>query len=476
MADIRTRFAPSPTGTPESIHLGFVIRALWNYAYAKNNQGSFILRIEDTDKKRSRVDTESQIFSVLKDFGINWDEGPDVGGPHGPYRQSERLDKYLVTAKQLVQDGFAYYDFDAVVREKEEIKESYLSEEKLEALKHRPQARFQDQTEALKRVEAGEKFVVRVKIPEDKIFEYYDWILKKKVRVIGKEVQDLILLKSDGYPTYHLAVVVDDIDMQISHVFRGQEWIPTTPIHLFLYEALGHTRPEIGHFTVILDPSTNKKFSKRDITAKFGVNFWLEQGYLHEAILNYLMLLGWAPKDNREMFTLDEFVQAFDQAGVQKSNPIFNPDKLRWFNGQYIRLKSDGELFDLLKDFREFPNGNETLLKQIIPLAKERMFTLKDFFSLTKYFFAEPEMPEEFATLKHYLSGVDSVLGAVAWEKEAIEKALMDFVTAREYHRGEFFMSLRLAVCGSRVTPPLTESMVVLGRDKVVTRIQNALK
>ena len=471
---IRTRFAPSPTGTPESVHLGFVIRALWNYAFAKKNNGRFVLRIEDTDKKRSRKDTEDQIFSVLKEFGITWDEGPDVGGPHGPYRQSERLDKYLAAAKQLVERGFAYYDFNAVVREKDEIKESYLSKEKLEELKQRPKARFDDPVEAKRRVDAGEPYVVRVKIPEDKVFEYHDWILKKKIRVLGKEVPDLILFKSDGYPTYHLAVVVDDIDMEISHVFRGQEWIISTPIHLFLYEGFNRPIPEIGHFTVILDPSTNKKFSKRDMTAKFGVGHWIQQGYLHEAILNYLMLLGWAPKDNREIFSLEDFVQAFDQQGVQKSNPIFNPDKLKWFNGQYLRQKSDEELLELVRPYLT-EVIDEKLLIQIIPLAKSRISTLAEFETLVRFFWTRPEKQEQTNGTKEYLSDVLSVLERVDWNKEAIEVGLVSSANAKGWNRGEYFMTLRLAVAGSKVTPPLTESMIIIGKDEILARIKQNL-
>jgi len=271
---VRTRFAPSPTGTPESVHLGFVIRALWDYAFAKKNGGQFVLRLEDTDKKRSRKDTEDEIFSILKRFQINWDEGPDIGGPFGPYRQSERLERYQKSAHLLVEKGYAYYDFDAPVREKEQIKETYTTKEFAQKIFDRPKARFSDPEESKKRVAAGEKYVVRVKVPEDRTFEFTDCILKKKIKFFGKYVPDLIILKSDGYPTYHLGVVVDDTDMEISHVFRGQEWISTTPIHLYIYEGLGKVVPEIGHFTVILDPRTKKKFSKRDLTALFGVKHW----------------------------------------------------------------------------------------------------------------------------------------------------------------------------------------------------------
>lgn len=468
---VRTRFAPSPTGAPESVHLGFVIRALWSYAYARQNGGQFVLRLEDTDKKRSRKDTEQVIYDTLKTFGITWDEGPDVGGPYGPYLQSERLDKYQKAAHDLVAKGYAYYDFDAKVRDKEEIKEAYESEEGLEEAKTRPQARNIDPLEAKKRVDAGEPYVVRVKIPEDKIFEFDDWMLKKKVKIFGKEVPDLILLKSDGFPTYHLAVVVDDLDMKISHVFRGQEWISTTPIHLFLFEALGKQTPIIGHFTVILDPNTKKKFSKRDLTAMFGVNTWLGKGYLPEALLNYLMLLGWAPKDNREFFTLSEFIEALDQAGVQKANPTFNTQKLDWFNQHYIRTTQDAEL---AKKIKQFSGHSESEIEKLLPLVKERMVTLKDFDELTEYFFTSPKVDINYPDTKRVL---DNAIGTLEKDFDGgiLEENARAFCQTNNVKVGGYFMILRLAITGRAQTPPLWDVMQILGKDETLRRLQICL-
>ncbi len=465
---VRTRFAPSPTGTPESIHLGFVIRALWAYAYAKKNNGQFILRIEDTDKKRSRRDTEEAIYATLRKFNITWDEGPDVGGPYEPYRQSERLKLYQKAAKRLVEKGFAYYDFDAEIREKEEIKEAYQSKEKLAKLKVRPKARDMDAKEALKRVEAGEPYVIRVKIPEEKKFEYKDWILKKKIKFFGKEVPDMILLKSDGFPTYHLAVVVDDVEMKISHVFRGQEWISSTPIHLFLHEALGHKVPEIGHFSVILDPKTRKKFSKRDMTAMFGVDTWLKQGYLPEAMLNYLMLLGWAPKDNQEFFTLDEFVQAFDQDGVQKANPVFDATKLDWFNGEYIRKLTDESL---IAKINEFYGGkyDVDVLKKVVPLIKDRIKKLAEFEPFAGFFFESPKVDVKLFG-KDFKNHLEVAYGAIEKEQD-----LMEAVKENNFKTGDFFMSLRIAITGSKFTPPINDSILILGKTEVLKRLKKFL-
>ena len=474
---IRTRFAPSPTGTPESIHLGFVIRALWNYAYAKKNNGQFILRIEDTDRKRSRKDTEEAILQILRKFSISWDEGPDVGGPHAPYRQSERLEKYQRAAHILVERGYAYYDFDAVVREKDEIKSAYQSKKKLAELKIRPKARFTDPKEVKERVEKGEPYVVRIKIPEDRIFEYDDWILKKTVKFYGKEVSDLILLKSDGFPTYHLAVVVDDIDMQISHVFRGQEWISSTPIHLYVYEGLKQPVPTIGHFSVILDPRTNKKFSKRDLTALFGVNTWLGKGYLPEAILNYLMLLGWAPKDNREFFTLNEFVDAFDQDGIQKANPTFDVKKLDWFNGYYIRNKNDTELAKLIVEFYKGKYVEE-LVRKIVSLVKERIVKLSDFDSLAGFFFETPDVDKKLFGgnyENHLKKALDTIENLGNWNLDELNEKLLTTIKENDYKTGDFFMDLRIAITGSKLTPPINDSIIILGKEEIIERLTKVL-
>lgn len=471
---VRTRFAPSPTGTPESVHLGFIIRALWNYAYAHKYKGQFLLRIEDTDIKRSRKDTEEAIYKTLKHFNIIWDEGPDVGGKYGPYRQSDRLFFYQEAANKLVEKGYAYYDFEAEKREKEEIKAAYKSEEKLAELKVRPKARNGSMQDARKRIENGEPYVVRVKIPEDRIFEYEDWILKKKIKFEGKEVPDLIILKSDGFPTYHLAVVVDDIAMEISHIFRGQEWISTTPIHLFLYEGMEHKVPFIGHFTVILDPRTGKKFSKRDMTSLFGVKTWLSKGYLPEALLNYLMLLGWAPKDNKEIFSLEEFIQAFDQDGIQKANPTFDENKLMWMNQQYIQKS---QISNLKSQIFKFFDGkyDEILIEKVLPLIQTRISTLKEFESMAGFFFEEKSIDKTLFKVgyeNHLKSAIDTLEKITDWKLQNINDDLMKTVTEKGFKVGDFFMSLRIAITGSKSTPPINESIEILGKKETLDRLK----
>lgn len=478
---IRTRFAPSPTGTPESLHLGFVVRALWSFAYAKKHGGQFVLRIEDTDRERSRLDTEQEIYKVLRKFSINWDEGPDVGGPYGPYRQSERLDKYQKAAHYLVEKGYAYYDFDSAKREKEEIKASYKDSQKRESLKLRPGARDMDINEAKRKIADGQKFVVRAKIPLDAKFEYYDWILKKKIKFLGKEVPDMILLKSDGFPTYHLAVVVDDIDMKISHVFRGQEWISSTPTHLFLYQGFDHKVPEIGHFSVILDPRTGKKFSKRDMSAMFGVGRWLDDGYLPEALLNYLMLLGWAPKDNREIFSLQDFVEAFDQDGVQKANPTFNVTKLDWFNGVYIRNLPDSKLVSLFDDYNgQFAKLDQSKKNEITKLIKDRIKKISDINGFAGFFFQKPDVDISLfgPDYKNHLNFAYKVFESInkeSWNLETINGKLNELLINEGFKTGDFFMTLRIAITGNKFTPPINDSIAILGKDETLSRIKSLL-
>lgn len=490
---VRTRFAPSPTGTPESIHLGFVIRALWNFAYAKKYNGQFLLRMEDTDIVRSRKDTELAIYETLREFGINWDEGPDVGGPYAPYRQSDRLSKYQEAAHKLVELGFAYYDFDAEVRETAEIKAQYEDEEAVAKLEVRPAARFDDIGESKKRIENGEKFVVRVKIPEDREFKFKDWILGKEIKVKGKIVPDLILLKSNGFPTYHLAVVVDDIDMKISHVFRGLEWISTTPIHLYLYEAFGTVHPEIGHFTVIIDPRTNKKFSKRDMSGMFGVNTWLKAGYLKPALLNYLMMLGWAPKDNRELFTMDEFVQAFDQDGVGKANPVFDKKKLDWFQGTYIRKLSIDELLTEFQEWIVKHSENQThfidifsedekmkVLKETLPVIQERITTFVDIEGCIMKMYALNDYID-FSIVKgikdknktELVVILDKLISVCKFtnDKANWELTIREIAKSTDMRDADVFMLLRIAIWGDQFSPPLFEIMQILGSELCSERL-----
>ncbi len=442
---IRTRFAPSPTGY---LHIGGLRTALYSYALAKHSGGKFYLRIDDTDKKREVAGAREKIFEILKLFRISWDEKPVV--------QSERVKTgvYERAAMSLIRSGHAFY-CNCPPRN---VKESGVPKVLRDPCRN-------------KNLSSG---AIKLMVPEGKEIEFYDFVMDRKVSWNSSEVADTILLKSDGFPTYHLAVVVDDHEMGITHVIRGVEWLSSTPIHLLVYDYLGIEAPLIGHISSILDPSGGK-LSKRK--GNVAVEQFLEEGYLPEAIINFVVLLGWSPKDNRELFTLEEFIKAFDIKGLQKSNPIFNKDKLDWFNGYYIRKKSDGELLHLLKPF--VTNGfDESLMPRIIPLVKERLTKLSDFENLAGFFFAfRKPAPNLFG--KNYKLHLQEALKVISqledFNLDSLNEGLMRAVKMNNFRTGDFFMDLRVAVTGSKVTPPINESMVILGKEETVKRLKYAL-
>ena len=434
MTNVRTRFAPSPTG---ALHIGGLRTALYPYALAKHEKGEFILRIEDTDIKREVPGSKERIEELLKLFGINWDEH---------YVQSERAKEgiYEEAARKLVKEGHAFF-CDCKPRNAKE--EGYSKE-------LRDPCREAGKT-------AG---AVKLKVPEGETISFKDFVLDKEVSWETSTVADTTLLKSDGFPTYHLAVVVDDHDMGISHVLRGHDWIPSTPVHLLVYKYLGYDLPQIGHLTDILDPEGGKLSKRKGSTT---VDELLKEGYLPEAILNFIMLLGWAPKDNRELFTLGQFVEAFDSKGFQKTNPIFNREKLDWFNGEYIRQKSDQELTELFLPFA--PDENKELIAKITPLVKDRIAKLSDFKSLAGFFFEAKEVDKSLLGK----NSKDHIEKAI----EAIENGLdlMETVEKNKFKTGDFFMDLRISISGSKITPPLTDSIAILGKQETLARLKRVI-
>lgn len=461
---VRTRFAPSPTGY---LHIGGLRTALYAYALAKHYGGQFILRIEDTDQKREVAGSTEKIYDILKKFGLFWDEGPVVGGQFGPYIQSERAKTpiYSLAAKQLLDNDHAFYCFCAV-QTKDEIKASRKDE-----IKFRDPCRNLTPEEIKTKINSGQKPAIRLKVPDGEFISYTDYVSGKKTTWKTDVVDDAMLLKSDGFPTYHLALVVDDHHMQITHALRGHDWMPSTPIHLLVYKYLGFDLPQIGHLTDIQDPNGGK-LSKRK--GNVSVEQFLSDGFLPSALLNFVTLLGWAPKDNQEMFTLSEFVDKFDEKGFQKSNPQLNLTKLSWFNGQYIRLTSDAELLELLKPYHDFdcPDGK---LLQIISLSKSRISNLKDFATLNAFFFSRPSNPPLIESDKKYLLMAKEIFTNVDFDKTSIETALVNKVKESGWTNSEFFMALRLAISGQRVSPPLTESMIIIGRSEVLDRLNQII-
>ncbi len=428
MAKTRTRFAPSPTGF---LHIGSLRTALYAYAMAKHDAGDFILRVEDTDQKREVEGSTEALQETLKKFSLNWDEF---------YLQSERQKTGIYTrvAEKLVADGNAFY---CQCPPKNAKTDGY-------SLELRDPCRDKGFTSG----------AVRLKVPDSGEVSYYDFVHKKEISWTMDTVYDATLLKSDGFPTYHLAAMVDDLDMKISHILRGHDWMPSTPIHLLVFKFLGGDRPEIGHLSDILSATTGKKLSKRRDSV-FAEQF-LSDGYLPEALLNFVMLLGWAPKDNRELFTLDEFVAEFNIEGFQEANPKFLQNKFDWFNGQYIRQRSDEEFLKLVQPFSKYP-----LTVQIAGLVKERLVKLSEIDSLVKFFFERPAPQENLN--KDFL-----VAAAEAIEKD---QDLAQMAKDRGWKLGDFFMALRLAVCGQKVTPPFNESIAILGKAETLSRIKQSL-
>ena len=474
MSEVRTRFAPSPTGF---LHIGGLRTALYSYAFAKSpafvppsaglragKQGKFILRIEDTDQNRQVPGATEKIFEILKTFGLNWDEGP--------YIQSERVKTgiYKKYAEKLVSEGHGYYCF-CPPKSKEEIKETH--EQKIIEL--RDSCRDLPESEAQKRIANGEKAAIRLRVPDNETVSFFDFVINKEISWETKNIDEVMLLKSDGFPTYHLGVVVDDAEMQISHIIRGRDWLPSTPVHLLLFKYLGFKLPQIGHLTDILDPEGGK-LSKRK--GSVSCEELLAEGYLPEAILNFIMLLGWAPKDNRELFSLAEFVDNFQKGELQIANPVFNRDKLDWFNGVYIRRLSVDKLSEKLKvQSEKFAKLDEGKQISITKLIQDRIEKISDLESLAGFFFKKPLVDVSlFGDLdyKKHLKGAAEVLEKCEpWDNQTIQTALTSLIEKEGWKTGDFYMSFRVAVAGSRFTPPITQSAEILGKEETLERLRH---
>ena len=435
MSNVRTRFAPSPTGF---LHIGGLRTALYAYALAKHGGGDFLLRIEDTDQKRQVEGATEALQKTLKKFDLVWDEY---------YVQSERQEKglYRAAAEKLVKDGHAFYCQCKSKNAKEEGFSSVL----------RDQCRDKGLTEG----------AIKLKVPENEILSYRDFVHKKEISWNSDSVYDATLLKTDGFPTYHLAVAVDDIDMKVTHILRGHDWLPSTPIHLLVFEYLDAKVPEIGHVTDILSAETGKKLSKRRDSV-FAEQF-LDQGYLPEALLNFVMLLGWAPKDNRELFTLPEFVEYFDIDGFQEANPRFLVDKLDWFNGQYIRQMSDGDLNSKFQSISpQFTQLSQSAQSAITDLLKDRIKKISDINEFAKFFWEAPVVDKNLFG-ENYKEHLEKAM-------EAINKEIpLDQVPKdNNFKVGDFFMDLRIAIAGSKFTPPINESIEILGKEETLKRLR----
>ena len=483
----RVRFAPSPTG---HMHLGSARTALYDYLIAKQTGGSFILRIEDTDTKRYVPDAEAELIKGLKWLGIDYDEGPDKGGEYGPYRQSERKEIYQKYAQQLIESGHAFYCF---------CTPEHLSQVRQEQQKNKESFHYDGTCrdipieEARKRIAAGEKYVIRFKTPKEGSTTVHDH-LRGDITVENKVLDDSILVKSDGWALYHLAAMVDDHLMKITHVVRSSEWLPSFPLHAQIIRAFGWDEPTWIHLSVFLKPSGKGKMSKREAAdaMKDGYSIFVkdleELGYTPEGVINWISLMGWSYDDHTEFFTLPDLVDKFSIDHLNPSPAAINFSKLDYFNGLHIRNLSDEDLAERIKPFLEdagYKPDIETLVK-LAPILKERLPTLDEVVEKAGFFFRdEVEYPAEELIAKgleksqcleiikqtlEIFSNLDSV------DKETAEPPMRDLVEKSGFSAGQVFGILRIAVTGQKVSPPLFESMEIIGREKVLDRIQKAVK
>ncbi len=503
---VRVRFAPSPTG---ALHIGGVRTALYNYLFAKKHNGTFILRIEDTDQTRFVPGAEQYIADALAWLGISADEGVVNGGPHAPYRQSERKLMYREFAQRLVDSGNAYYAFDTT--EELEAMRKRLEAAKVAAPQYNAISRSSmknsltlSEDETKRKLEAGEPYVVRIKIPRNEEVRFHD-IIRGWVVVHTSSLDDKVLFKSDGMPTYHLANVVDDFLMNISHVIRGEEWLPSAPLHVLLYRYLGweNVMPQFAHLPLLLRPDGNGKLSKRDgdrlgfpvfpldwqdpVSGEWSSGY-REGGYFPDAVINLLALLGWHPGDNRELFTKEELVEAFSLEKVHKSGAKFDPDKARWFNQQYLRMRTNAELAMLFKvdiDKKLGSSANKwtiEYIEKVCHLIKEKAHFVKEFWDIGSFFFIAPDKCDESVIQKRWK---DTVPGFFAKTVD-IFASLSDFTahnveatfkkTAEEsgIQPGSVMQLLRVILTGMSAGPALFETIELLGKDEVVNRIKKA--
>ncbi|WP_291722750.1 glutamate--tRNA ligase [Bernardetia sp.] len=501
--NVRVRFAPSPTG---ALHIGGVRTALFNYLFAKKHGGEFIVRIEDTDQTRFVEGAEEYIMEALEWVGISPTESPKHGGEYAPYRQSERKDMYKDYAMQLVEKGHAYYAFDTseeLEAMKERLKNAGVASPQYNSIT-RTQMRNsltlpEDETKKL--LENGTPYVIRLKIPRKEEVRLNDMI-RSWVVVHSSAIDDKVLLKSDGMPTYHLANVVDDHLMKITHVIRGEEWLPSAPLHVLLYRYLGweDTMPRFAHLPLILKPDGNGKLSKRD-GAKFGMPVFplewngngiedkfegfREWGFESAAVVNFLALLGWNPGNNEEIFSMEELIEKFDIARVNKAGARFDFDKAKWFNQQYLRNKPNSEIADYLASMIVSNSlADRTYLEKLAEMLKERAVFLSDFWEGSKVFLQAPSEYDEQLVAKKW--NADAVKGLSALveilkntdslEDETQTKQLVnDAAKNAGVKMGAVMLPLRLSLTGAGSGPDLMEIAVLLGKEEVIHRIEKAI-
>lgn len=476
----RVRFAPSPTGY---LHVGGLRTALYNYLFAKRNNGTFVLRIEDTDRNRFVEGAVENLINALNWAGLNFDEGPETGGEYGPYMQSQRLDIYKKYADELIEKGKAYYCFCTPER----LKTLKEDQEKLKL----PQAKYDkhclhlSKEEVQKNLSEGLPRVVRLNVEQNHTIKFDD-IIREHVEFDSNNVDDQVLIKSDGYPTYHLANVVDDHLMKITHVIRGEEWLSSTPKHVLLYDAFGWERPIFAHLPLLLNPDRSK-LSKRQ--GDVAVEDYRDKGFLKDALVNFVALLGWNAGDDREFYYMNELINSFSLERVNKAGAVFDLQKLNWLNAEHLRKKSNQELLLLLKDEIQKSKFKDRIysddfLSLIIDAMKERVSFVKEFIDNCTYFYEapteyeaksieknwKPETPEHLQKLKEAFASLNNPA------KEDYEHSLTKISEDLNAGKGKLIHPLRLAVSGQSTGPGMFDLLFILGKEEVIKRIESAIE
>ena len=494
--ETRVRFAPSPTGP---LHMGGVRTALYNYLFAKKNQGKFILRIEDTDQNRYVEGAENYIIESLKWCGILFDEGPGTESAFGPYRQSERKHLYKEYADRLIENGHAYYAFDSA--EELEDMRNMAKKAKMPNWQYNSITRNSmknsltlSNEEVESKLNGGEQYTIRIKMPRNQDVRFYDEI-RGWVVVNTNNMDDKVIFKGDGMPTYHLANVVDDYLMKISHVIRGEEWLPSAPLHVLLYQFLGweDIMPKFAHLPLILKPDGNGKLSKRDgdrlgfpvfplqwedpVTKEVSSGY-REKGYYPEAFINMLAFLGWNPGTSKEMYSLQELIQDFSLERVGKSGAKFDPEKTKWFNQQHLRIKSNSELAESIMPSLDY-NVNTAFLEKVVELMKERATFSKELFS-EDYFFESPKEFDEKTFRKKWKESSSEIMQELFnqineiedFTTENIENTFKEFITKKEIGMGAVLPCMRLILTGKGMGPSVFAIASLLGKEEVMSRYQ----
>jgi len=497
---VRVRFAPSPTGP---LHMGGVRTALFNYLFAKRNRGAFILRIEDTDQTRYVPGAEDYIIEALKWSGIEIDEGVEEGGPYGPYRQSDRKEIYKEFAERLIETDNAYYAFDTA-EELDEMRER-LKEEKSSVQQYNAITRGSmknsltiSEEETEKHIKSGAPYVIRFKMPDNEEVVVED-IIRETVKVNTNQLDDKVLFKSDGMPTYHLANVVDDHLMKISHVIRGEEWLPSLPLHVMLYRAFEweKTMPEFAHLPLLLKPSGKGKLSKRDgdalgfpvfplewVDPKTGdvSRGYREDGYFPEAFVNMLALLGWNPGTDQELINMHDLTFSFDLKKVHKAGARFDPEKAKWFNHQYLVRESNEKLGRLFQKelLQKGIKSEDSYVIKVVSLIKERADFVSDFWEQSWFFFQAPTEYDNKVVKKRWKDNTPGILSDLKKQLELIEnfdhdsldKTIQEFLEGKDFGMGQVMNPLRLTLVGAGIGPGVLEIAEMIGKEETLKRIQ----